>query len=157
MKEVSFSHFIGWCITQVDAAKLSDLLQQYGYSRLDEDTIIEAIESNPAFEDDFGLLVRKSLEKPKDMYEMSRASGTLTSNDWLTIGAGTLGAFGSTLYGILTGNKATAEQTAAANAAAVAAQDEKTSNSNVFVWVIGVVILVAVIAIIWLSLASKKK
>lgn len=156
MKEVSFSHFIGWCITQVDAAKLSDLLQQYGYSRLDEDTIIEAIENSKDFEFDFGLLVRESLEKPKDIYEMSRASGTLTSNDWLAIAAGTLGTFGSTISGILTGNKATAEQTAAANAAAVAAQ-EKTSNSNVFVWVIGVVILVAVTAIIWLSLSSRKK
>lgn len=155
MKEVSFSHFIGWCITQIDAAKLSDLLQQYGYSRLDEDTIIEAIESNSAFQDDFGVLLRKSLNEPKDMYEMSRASGTLTSNDWLAIAAGTLGTFGSTISSILTGNKATAEQTAAANAAAIANQ-EKTSNSNVFVWVIGVVILVAVIAIIWLSMSSKR-
>ena len=156
MQEVNFGTFIRWCIAKIDAAKLSDLMQQYGYSRVDEDTIIEAIDASSAFEDDFGLLLRKSLDEPKDMYALSRAQGEITKNDWLAIIAGTVGTFGTAVSGILTGNKATAEQTAAANAAAVANQ-EKTSDSNVFVWVIGVVILVAVTAIIWLSLSSRKK
>ena len=84
MNQPTVYDFIAWCKNQVDEGALSSLMTRFGFQRDDVETIAEASQ-NPAFLEAFGGMVRDGISRPKDMYDISRATGEPTAIDWIKI------------------------------------------------------------------------
>jgi len=169
-EQLTLLDFIDWCTRNIDTDKLAALMTDYGYNRYDSETIAEAI-NDPDFYNDFGLLLRSSLNEDKSYAEITRASGEITANDWLKLSqsagtfakatgdtastapntwaiiGGILGGLG-TAMGSLFGNKETVTPAATATTT--------TTGSTTFLWIILAVVVLAVIVILVLSTSRKK-
>ena len=149
-KDLTIYDFVDWCKQQVDGNELTSLMTSFGYPDSSTETIVEAID-DPKFNKAFGSLVRSSLSKEKSYFEMARAAGEVTTNDWLAIAASTLGAFGTTIGSILGTPKTTTATTTTTTTAATTATAKST-----MLWIILAVVIIAVVVILWLSTSRKK-
>jgi len=174
--EPTVSSFVDWCKQQVEASEISSLLADYGYTDDNTDTIVAALQNNPDFMQDFGVLLRSNLAKDKSYFEESRSTGSVTADQWLgaakasarpvlaratgtqqlqwwQVVLGVVGGAATAVTGMLGGSSTqtqTPEQIAAQAAAAKAEASKKT-----FLYIILGVVVLVVVVILWMS--TKKK
>lgn len=84
MKRLTILDFFEWAIRQMNASDLSSLMLQYGYTRDDAETVLQAFDDNKAgFVPTFKKILFAGLERPKTYFEENREQGEMTAYDWI--------------------------------------------------------------------------
>lgn len=168
---VTIYNFLAWIREQIEPDRLSALITGYNYTDDSDETILEALRSYPEFKNDLGRLLGQSVKENetelnrsvggisfestslslKDWQKiaksgLNRADGDPQKFDWNALIGGILGVANTVAGGIL-GKKTTIEtETPDASSA---------KGSSTALWIIIGVVVIAIVAILWLSLSKK--
>lgn len=176
---VTIYNFLAWIREQIEPDRLSALITGYNYTDDSDETIMDALQSYPEFKNDLGRLLGESLknnevELNRSVGGISFESNSLSIQDWKKIikqndfdraigdgsSSGTApkkdykalinGVLGSALDFFFGQNP-----NQNPNAGAAADDKKKESGSSTALWIIIGVVVIAIVAILWLSLSKK--
>lgn len=176
---VTIYNFLAWIREQIEPDRLSALITGYNYTDDSDETIIDALERYPQFKTDLGRLLGQSVKENEA--ELNRSVGgisfestSLSLKDWQKIakqndfnraigGSSNSGTapkkdYKALINGVL-GNALDfffgPSPNQNPNAGAAADNKKKDSGSSTALWIIIGVVVIAIVAILWLSLSKK--
>lgn len=174
---VTIYNFLAWIREQIEPDRLSALITGYNYTDDSDQTILEALQRYPEFRNDLGRLLGRSIKE--NTAELNRSVGgisfestSLSLKDWQKIAKsglnradgigntstpkqafdwnglvqGVLGAAAAIFGGVKTANN---------QPGTVNEVQSPSTGSSTAMWIIIGVVVIAIVAILWLSLSKK--
>lgn len=185
-EKVTINDFVAWCTLQIPADRLSALMSDYGLTDDSTDTIVSELANDENFLYDFATLLGESIrdnkkELNRSIGGVSINDDSLKLDDWMQIaekhkitlatgyvdpatkaGSNTTPAFDwnnliSTVGGVASSIFGKGYNGSGINPGTTPPKTPQTTGSNIALYIIIGVVVLAVIGILWASLAGSKK
>lgn len=181
-ENITIFDFVAWLRDQIAPENISALMTEYGYTDDNNETIIMALREDDRFVQSMGELLGRSLkqndvELNRSIGGMNMQSNSLSAKEWSKIaksrkimdhadGESSIDTdseskkvdWGKVINTVLTIGAGVANSIWGTGTNVQQSQEDKTtgSGSNTALYIIIGVVVVAVVAILWISLSGKK-